>query len=486
MSAPNQPQRAWAPNNTGAALHRRPSVIAATAIAAMTMAANASAQPTNREHQHQPDQHQPDQHEHEQPPNQQHDQPEHDMAMEHGAMSTTLGIPETRDASGTSWQPDLTPMFMWHWMTGGWSLGLHANVFAGYDSKSSDRGGDKFISINWLMAMASHPVGSGDLLLRTMLSLEPFTVGKTGYPLLLQTGETLDGAPLHDRQHPHDLFMEIAARYRQPIGDSVGIELYAAPAGEPAIGPPAYAHRFSALANPLAPLGHHWEDSTHISFGVLTAGVFTRQLKLEGSWFNGREPDEDRYDLDLRTPDSFAARLTVNPTADTSAQISWARLDSPEALEPAVSVQRLTASVMWNQSARARNVALVGVIGHNAPSMGPSTTAGLGEAALMLRPEHTVFARAELMSKSGHDLALPEAMADQTFGMASFSLGYVYDARWLGDVVPGIGFVATVDAIGADLEPFYGTRAPWGGMVFVRLRPPEMSEHGAMSGMHAM
>jgi len=493
MSAPSQSPRAWSPNNSGAARHRRPSVIAAIAIAAMTMAANASAQPTNDEHQHSQDQHPPgqheqDQHEHEQRPNQQHDQPEHDMAMEHDAMSTTLGIPETRDASGTSWQPDSTPMFMWHWMTGGWSLGLHTNVFAGYDSKSSDRGDDKFISINWLMAMASHPVGPGNLILRTMLSLEPFTVGKQGYPLLLQTGETLDGEPLHDRQHPHDLFMEVAARYRQAVGDAIGVELYVAPSGEPAIGPPAYPHRFAAMSNPLAPLGHHWEDATHISFGVVTAGLFTRTWKLEGSWFNGREPDEDRYDFDLRTPDSVAARLTVNPTPDLSAQVSWARLDSPETLEPGVSVQRATASMLWNQRTAARNLSLVGLIGHNSPSMGPSTTAGLGEAALMLGTEHTVFTRAEVLSKSGHDLALPEAMADQTFGIGSFSLGYVYDAGWVGDVVPGVGFTATVDVIGAGLEPFYGTRVPWGGMVFVRLRAPEMAGHGSTHdhGMHGM
>jgi hypothetical protein len=149
-----------------------------------------------------------------------------------------------------------------------------------------------------------------------------------------------------------------------------------------------------------------------------------------------------------------------------------------------VSVQRLTASAMWNRRSDdgARNLSLIGVVGRNDPSMGPSTNAALGEGALMLRSEHTVFTRVELLSKSGHDLALPPAMEDQTFGIAAFSLGYVYDASWLGDLVPGVGFVATVDAIGSDLEPFYGTRVPWGGMVFVRLRPPEMNMHGAMSG----
>jgi hypothetical protein len=407
---------------------------------------------------------------------------DHDMAAMHGA-GAPLGIPDTRDASGTSWQPDSTPMFMWHWMAGGWTLGLHTSVFAGLDHQASDRGDDRPMSVNWVMAMASHPAGGGDLLVRTMLGLEPLTVGKRGYPLLLQTGESLDGAPIHDRQHPHDLVMELAARYRRPLGDAVGLELYAAPAGEPAIGPPAFPHRLTAMADPLAPIGHHWEDSTHISFGVITAGIFTRRLKLEGSWFNGREPDEQRYDLDLRTPDSVAARLTVNPTPDTSAQLSWARLDSPEALAPGVSLQRVTASVMWNQRSgdRARDLALIAIVGHNAPSAGPSTTAGLGEAALLLGSAHTLFTRAELLTKPGSDLALPAAMADRTFGMASLSLGYVYDAAWIGDLVPGVGFVATLDAVGAELAPFYGTRTPWGGMVFVRLRAPEMTH--AMHGM---
>jgi hypothetical protein len=217
---------------------------------------------------------------------------------------------------------------------------------------------------------------------------------------------------------------------------------------------------------------------------VLTAGVFTRTFKLEGSWFNGREPDEDRYGIDLRTPDSFATRLTVNATRDTSAQLSWARLDRPEQLEPDVSVERATASVMWNHRGRDHDLALMGLFGRNDPSTGAATNAGLAESALMLGDEHTVFTRAELLEKSGHDLALPADMDERTFGMASISAGYVFDATKLGDVVPGVGFVATVDAIGDDLASFYGTHTPWGGMVFVRLRPPEMKEHAM--GAHAM
>jgi hypothetical protein len=404
--------------------------------------------------------------------------------MSHGAMAsgdmaeppTPLGIPDTRDASGTSWQPESTPMFMWHAMTGGWSLGLHMNAFAGYDGQAGMRGDDRFVSINWVMGMARHALGAGDLTVRTMLSLEPATVGKRGYPLLLQTGESVGGEPLHDRQHPHDLFMELAARYRRPLSDALAVELYVAPSGEPAIGPPAFPHRFTAMSDPLAPLGHHWQDSTHISFGVVTAGIFTRQFKLEGSWFNGREPDEDRWDIDLRWPDSVAVRLTVNPTVNTSAQASWTRLDSPEQLEPGVSIQRATASVMWNDRMEdsEADLALTAVFGHNEPSTGPGTDAGLIEGSLMLARVHTAFARAEFLTKTGHDLALPPAMNDTRFGMASLSAGYVFDFDQLEDIVPGIGVVGILDVIGSSLEPFYGTRTPWGGMLFVRLRAHKM------------
>lgn len=413
------------------------------------------------------------------------------MGAEHHSMDPTpLGIEETRDASGTSWQPESTPMFMWHAKTGGWMLGLHTNVFVGFDSQAGPRGDDQFLSINWLMGIARHTVGSGDVTFRAMLSSEPGTMPKNGYPLLLQTGESYQGGPLHDRQHPHDLFMELAGRYRQPIGDSIAFELYVAPVGEPAIGPPAFPHRFTAMADPLAPLGHHWFDSTHITFGVLTAGVFTKMFKLEGSWFNGREPDEDRWDFDFRGFDSASARLSISPTRDLSGQISWARLDSPEELEPGVSVQRLTASAMWNHrlAAEVSDLAVTAVLGRNNPSMGPSTNAGLVEGTWMLNDEHTVFARAELLSKTGQELVLPSSMAGNTYGIASFSAGYVYDFHQLGAIVPGLGVVGTIDVVGRALEPIYDTRTPVGGMVFVRVRPPtmKMKMGGQMNGMSSM
>ena len=207
-------------------------------------------------------------------------------ARQQHMMTGVLGIPLTREGSGTSWLPDSTPMYAKHAQFGSWNLMLHGNVFVQYIDEGSNRGDEQFGSINWLMGMARRSLGRGQLFLRAMLSAEPWTVGNCGYPDLLATGELCNGEPLHDRQHPHDLFMEVAAGYERPISDDVAIQLYGGPSAEPALGPTAYPHRLSSFPGPLAPITHHWLDATHISFGVITAGVFSRKWKVEGSLFN--------------------------------------------------------------------------------------------------------------------------------------------------------------------------------------------------------
>ena len=177
----------------------------------------------------------------------------------------------------------------------------------------------------------------------------------------------------------------------------------------------------------------------------------------------------------------------MSPTRDVTAQVSWARLDSPEELEPDVSIQRYTASAVWNHRLAddVSDVAVTAAVGRNNPSTGPSTNASLVEATLMINDEHTVFTRIELLNKTGKDLVLPAEMADNTYGMASFSAGYVYDFHQFGAIVPGLGFVGTVDVVGRSLEPIYDTRTPYGGMVFVRLRPPMMKMNMKMGRMAA-
>src|SRR5262245_20561728 len=222
------------------------------------------------------------------------------MPMSHQMMpEEPLGLDRARDGSGTSWLPDASPMQGLMTQRGSWMLMLHGNGFLEFIKTGSDRGDDQFGSINWLMGAGQREIASGQLQLRGMISAEPATVGRCGYPALLQTGEFCNGTSLHDRQHPHDLFMELAADYRRAINESVAVERDGGPAGEPALGPPAFPHRLSAMPNPIAPISHHWLDSTHISFGVVTGGLYGKKWKAEASAFNGREPDDRRYNLDL-------------------------------------------------------------------------------------------------------------------------------------------------------------------------------------------
>ncbi|MGH8277084.1 MAG: hypothetical protein ACRETH_10365, partial [Steroidobacteraceae bacterium] len=252
-----------------------------------------------------------------------------------------------QEASGTSWQPDSTPMQGVQAMRGAWLSMLHGFVDGIYDEQGGPRGNSQTFSTSMLMFMARRALTDGAFGVRVMVSGDPL-MGSSGYPLLFQTGETANGRePLIDRQHPHNLLMEVAATDSRDLSRDSSVFLYAGLPGEPALGPTAFMHRLSGMDDPEAPLTHHWLDSTHVSFGVVTAGYVWRQFKLEGSAFNGREPDQNRYGIQVRPLDSYAARLTWNPTGDLSMQASSGRLASPEQLEPGVSVRRTTASVSY-------------------------------------------------------------------------------------------------------------------------------------------
>jgi hypothetical protein len=405
-----------------------------------------------------------------------------------------LGIPMERTGSGTSWLPDDSPMHANHWMSGAWELMLHGVAFAMYDKQGSRRGDEQFSSVNWGMLMATRELGGGRLQLRGMLSAEPWTVGGRGYPLLLQTGETFQGEPLHDRQHPHDLFMELAGLYEHAITDRLGVSLYLAPVGEPAIGPVAFPHRPSAMNDPMAPLSHHWQDATHIAFGVVTAGIFTHALRLEGSIFNGREPDENRTNFDYRgrSLDSYAGRLAWNPSSHWSLSGSYAYIRSPESLAPDDAVHRLGASIMngrtFGQHGELATTFVYGANRHSDEShLEPSY---LLESNLEFGGAHSVFGRAEHVQKSAEDLALGASLPTGEFDITSLVAGYVYEFDRLGNVRTGIGGRASLDLVPSALEPFYGTRSPRGFAIYVRFRPQRASEGhdkrmGApMSGSH--
>jgi len=408
--------------------------------------------------------------------------------MEHGEPvgpgAEPLSFTHSREGSGTSWMPDSSPVFAHHFMAGDWMLMLHYAATLGYDDQWSDRGSRRLTSTNWIMGMASHPLLGGQVTFRTMLSAEPATAGgELQLPLLLQSGETYGGQPLHDRQHPHDLFMEVAAIYRRPIADLFGIELYGALSGEPALGPTAFMHRASAMNNPFPPIGHHWQDSTHISFGVLTAGVYNRWVKLEGSIFHGREPDENRWDFDFGALDSWSGRLSVNPTQQTSFQVSYGYVNSPEAAQPQENLHRVTASGSYSAPMLSDgNVALTALWGRNVEA-GHSSDSALVEANLDLDGKNVPFVRFEYVQKLGHDLVLP-GDPDAKYDVFQGSFGYVHRFTG-GPVVPVIGISVDIGIVPASIEAQYGTRTPVGAFVFIGLQPPKMSlghEHH-MSGM---
>jgi hypothetical protein len=348
----------------------------------------------------------------------------------------------------------------------------HFNAFGGFDYQATDRGASQPLSTNWFMGMAHTEVGGGELKARTMLSLEPLTVGGDGYPLLLQTGETFQGRPLVDRQHPHDLFMEAALMYTRPLGSNVALQVYGGPAAEPALGPSAFPHRQSASADPLAPLGHHWQDSTHITFGVVTAGILTRWAKIEGSWFNGREPDEDRYGFDLRAFDSYSTRLTVNPNRHWSLQASYGFLESPEARAPDESVQRYTSSATHTvRFGEGRSWATTALLGVNQPSEGDVTHGALIETSLDLGHLGITFARLEHLAKGAEDFGLPQ---DETFTISSLVLGHVHAFPHVASIEPALGVRVSANLVDPALESRYGTRFPLGIMAYLRLAPMKM------------
>lgn len=388
-----------------------------------------------------------------------------------------LGIPMTRMGSGTSWLPDASPMRAYHFMPDGWMLMVHGDVDLYYDHQGTRRGDEQVGSTNWAMLMAMHGLGRGMLHLHGMLSAEPFTVGARGYPLLLQTGESYRGVPLRDRQHPHDLFMELSARYEVPIGASLGASIYAAPVGEPAIGPVAYMHRPSAQNDPFAPLGHHWEDATHITYGVITAGLFTRTIQLEGTLFQGREPDDDRYDFDFGALDSYGGRVTVNPGPHWSVAASYGHLKSPEELHPDEDQHRLGASILYTRRiARDGDWASALVYGANKHTSPGEPSRGFEHSVLLetnvqLDDRNSIFGRAEWVQKSAEELVVPGIDPGAHFNVTGLVLGYVREVLEYRGASLGLGVRGSLNFVPEGLKGTYGTGTPAGIALYARLRP---------------
>jgi hypothetical protein len=361
--------------------------------------------------------------------------------MSHDAASALL----MRQASGTSMNPAAAEMHMSMAMHGDWMTMLHGAAFVDGVVQSGPRGGDKVFSTNWAMGMAERPLGGGHLMFRTMLSLEPLTVGKK-YPELFQTGEgVIDG------QHPHDFFMEVAAEYAHAIDAETVAYVYAAPFGDPALGPVAYPHRASASEIPQATLSHHTQDSTHIAGSVVTAGAQRGMFGAAVSAFHGREPDSHRWDIDTGKLDSWSARVTFDPTPNVTAQLSTGHLTRPEGTD---NTQRTTASIAYSDNAW--NTSLI--LGHNDRSGGPSTNAFVAESVFKFSSVNYVSARGEIVDKD-------ELVPDETVRVKALTLGYSRDVF----AMTAIGANATLYSIPSSIKPLYGS-SPRSLYLFVRLR----------------
>lgn len=393
---------------------------------------------------------------------------------EHGDMSMSMPgmygqYPMTRESSGTAWQPEASPMEGLHLMRNDWMFMFHAFAFGVYDYQGGHRGDKKFFSPNMAMGMAQHPLGPGTFGIRTMLSLEPATIGKTGYPELLQTGETADGkTPLIDRQHPHDLFMELAATYSVPVGEKSSVFAYFGYPGEPALGPATFMHRFSGADIPEAPITHHWLDSTHITFGVATLGYVWDKLKFDGSIFTGREPDQNRWDFDRPRFDSYSARVTYNPTKNWSAQVSYGNIHSPEQLDPGVNQQRLTTSVSYQLHRDSFDWGTTLAFGEDFNHPGNDLYGLLLESTFVWQNVHTFFGRIENVQKD--ELFPPgDPRLGRVFNVTQASVGYIYDFEKWRHIKFGVGGLGSIALLPGSLTSTYG-ETPLSFMLFVRAK----------------
>lgn len=401
-----------------------------------------------------------------------HATPQGGMLMSH---AYSLHLPMSRNGSGTGWLPDNSPMYMYlkanaksNWM-------IHGSIFLRYNKQDffnkGSRGGNKLDAPNWFMGMYNRRIGKRGLLNATaMISFDPITTGENGYPLLFQTGETYNGEPLVDRQHPRDLISGLSVAYTHMLNENMDVTLYAGYPGEPALGPVAYMHRISSLNNPNAPLGHHWQDATHIVFGVTTLGIRYKKFKLEGSVFTGREPDEKRYNFDDARFDSYSYRLLFNPSEHWALQFSQGFLHEPEALEPGIDQVRTTASIIRSTSLRTMNWSHMLAWGMNNKSQHEQSAYSiLYETNLQLQRQ-ALYARYEFVKKSAEELAIPSTHGDDLFKINAFTLGYNHNVAPFAPVDILLGVQATLNFPGDRLKPIYGT-LPVGGQVYLQLRP---------------
>ena len=394
--------------------------------------------------------------------------------------SYSLNLPMNRNGSGTSWLPDSSPMYMYMMGNSKNSWVIHGDIFIRYNNQdlfsAGSRGGIKWDAVTMLAGMYNRRVGPRGLFNATaMLSADPYIMGGTGYPLLFQTGETYNGNKLVDRQHPHDLFSALSIAYTYAINHNMDITGYFGYPGEPALGPVNFMHRPSAMNNPNAPLGHHWQDATHITFGVGTLGFRIGNVKLETSIFTGREPDENRYDFDKPTFDSYSYRLSWNPTSTWAFQFSQGFLHNPEPLEPG-DVNRITASVTNSKFMRTLNWSQSLIWGMNHKlRQNRDEHSILYENNLQFRTQ-AIYMRYEFVTKSSYDLDLQNQFGSANFNINSLTIGYNHQLAPLAPLEISLGLQATMNFTPIALQELYGA-TPVGLQIYLLLRPHKSAQN---------
>ena len=391
----------------------------------------------------------------------------------------SLNLPMNRNASGTGWLPDASPMYGYMLHSRKWMYMFHGNIFFRYNNQDvgdkGTRGDTKVDAPNWFMAMGQRKVGARGLFhFSTMFSLDPL-FGGDGYPLLFQTGETHLGEPLVDRQHPHNLFSELSVSYTQAFSDNVDAFIYLGYPGEPALGPVAFMHRPSSFNNTDSPLGHHWQDATHITFGVATLGLRYGMFKVDASVFTGREPGEERYGLDKPRFDSYSYRFSVNPGRQVALQVSQAFIKSPEPIDPEEDIKRTTASIIHSLPLAGRNHFLNStfVWGYNDSGEDHQENSFTFESNLQL-DRLAIYGRYELVEKSAGELLLKQFEHHELFSIRALTLGLNYTVVRQWKTNAAIGAQTSLFSADRRLDPVYGNN-PVSVEVYLRLSPALMT-----------
>jgi hypothetical protein len=402
------------------------------------------------------------------------------MNMEQMSSAFSTHLPMNRNGSGTAWLPDASPVYGWMFNTNKWMFMLHGDIFVRYNrqdiNNAGHRGGEKWDAPDMLMLMGQRKAGKNGLFhFNIMLSTDALIAGGSGYPLLFQTGESWQGKPLVDRQHPHDLFSELSLSYAYNFSEKTDLYLYAGYPGEPALGPVTFMHRPSGSFNPDAPLGHHWQDATHITFGVTTLGLRYGKFKLEGSLFTGREPDENRYNFDKPLFDSRSVRLSFNPSANWALQVSHGFLKSPEAQHPDENIRRTTASAIAIYPLGLNSYFSSTLLwGQNVIEGQNSSNSALAEATIKIS-KLAVYGRYEWVQKSGEELNLDRAIFDghTQFAVNAITIGAGYDLLKAGPIIVAGGAQLSLYPVDARLTDLYGHK-PLAAEIYLHIYPAIM------------